>query len=133
MNVKTLRPNLVDPLLGKKIVKTLKVQQAGYWEPTKNVCHNIYHKYIKPNKIIVVVVIIVAILLLYRYRTTKRNKVTAPVTPNQPSNEINDLVFNLYKQQVEASREPRSDTKPQFAYPIYPYDNGTLEPSGKNE
>ena len=42
---KKIKPNLLDPIIEKKIVKTLNPQEEDYWGPTKNVFQHFYQKH----------------------------------------------------------------------------------------
>lgn len=158
---KRLKPKLLDPILQKKIIKTLKPPKEDYWAPTKNVFQIFYQDYIKPNIYLILFIILICILLLYRYRMTQRereknntvvvnhyhteptkNSVDTNILPelvqNQTVNTYTDIVMNAYNQQKEDLREPlisrkETDSKgPKFAYPMYPYaKGGTLTPSTK--
>ena len=68
---KYIKPNLADPLLEKKIVKTLTPPNEDYWGPTRTGLNKFYHKFIKPNWGLVVVLILLACFLIYRYRYIK--------------------------------------------------------------
>lgn len=71
---KRLKPNLIDPIIGQKIIKTLKPPREDYWEPTRNVAKSFYHDYIKPNFGLVILIIVIIILLIYRYRVIKNER-----------------------------------------------------------
>lgn len=146
---KKLKPNLLDPLLEKKIIKTLTPVQDDYWGPTKNFLKNVFEKYIKPNIFLIIIIIIIVILLIYRYRITKKDR-QKKETMNHESREnivhdnkdelikkqINDyanLVLAAYNRQKEDEREPivnhrfiskKSDSTMNFAYPMFPYAKG---------
>lgn len=111
-NNKHVKPNLLDPLIGKKIVKTLKQPDNDYWAPTKSSAKNFYDVYIKQNIGLVIFIIIILLFLIYRYRSIKMdrqvreleeyynqlqqinqpqsNQLNQPNQPNQP-NQINQL------------------------------------------
>ena len=158
-NNKRLKPNLIDPLIGKKIVRTLKPPQEDYWAPTKNSFQTIYQKYIKPNTVLIILLVIFLIWLFWRYRLIKNQRQISPsklVTPandlvkqtlcsgdvQENTNEYANLLLQLYNQQKEQTREPRVKQfnnrvqpakidQPKFAYPMYPYaKGGSLAPSG---
>lgn len=153
---KYLKPNLVDPFIEEKIIKTLKPQpMEDYWAPTKNSIHSFYIDYIIPNIYIIIFIIIILILLVYRYRTIKNEreeklivmqykypKQNKPVAENtREVQEKVDLLIKLYNEQKENSREPRikdinprmepaNIKSPKLAYPMYPYTKGgVLTPS----
>ena len=186
---KPLKPNLLDPLLTQKIVKTLKPQTQDYWGPTKNFAQTIYQKIIKPNIYFFLFILFIIIVLLFRYRniklerenreymTTTTNINASVYSPYQSvysgdknlsnmllqGNLFNlpdaDMAVLLYEQQKELLREPKlkrsgkyrlnesdsdskskkvrsdygsSDTKPGFAYPVYPnFPGGTLSAAKK--
>lgn len=68
---KTLKPNLIDPLLTNRIVKTLKPATQDYWGPTRNLAQNVYQKFIKPNIYFFLFILFIIIVLLFRYRSIK--------------------------------------------------------------
>ena len=126
-NNKRLKPNLLDPLIEKKIIKTLKPQKDDYWEPTKKSFHSFYQNYIKPNMSLVIFVIVIILFLIYRYRVIKKEreiKQTEKIHENmyvipkgnnvlhyrdQNSEDINEytkMIMHLYNQQKENMREP---------------------------
>ena len=135
MNInKRLKPNLVDPIIGQKIVKTLKPLKEDYWEPTRNIAKSFYNDYIKPNFGVVIFIIIIIILLIYRYRVIKSTRENKLINkPNNPPantticnknnckdgscaiqqnnandiDEYSDALIQLYNQQKENSREPK--------------------------
>jgi len=73
-NNKKLRPNLLDPILEKKIIKTLKPPKEDYWAPTKNIFQNIYQNYIRPNVYLIIIIVIICLILLYRYRMIRNDR-----------------------------------------------------------
>ena len=84
MNInKRLKPNLVDPIVVQKIVRTLNPPKQDYWEPTKNVMHSFYTNYIKTNFGLIIVIIIICIFLVYRYRVIKSKRENEPITKKQ--------------------------------------------------
>ncbi len=145
-NYKYLKPKLVDPIIGKKIIKTLTPPKKDYWEPTKNTCQSFYQNYIKPNIIIIIFIIFVLILLFYRYRVVKEERenkklnivITEQYVPvnnksantNNYQDEYAKLLVYLYNQQKEKLREPLISNNPKLAYPMYPYSKGSLVHSG---
>ncbi len=154
-NNKHLKPKLLDPIIEKKIIKTLNPVKEDYWEPTKNGFRSAYENYIKPNFLLVFFIIIVILFLIYRYRiirnrrelveTEKKYKITdnmpsqSSIIDNKNQNqseyasdEQTQLLLHLYNKQKEKMREPpiKNSKSPQFAYPMYPYGHGgTLTPS----
>ena len=74
MNRLHLKPNLLDPALSQKIVRTLKPPREDYWKPTKNFAQTIYQQYIIPNIYIILFVIVLLIILFYRYRSIKTER-----------------------------------------------------------
>lgn len=72
MSRKYIRPNLVEPILKQKIVKTLNPKVEDYWAPTKNTAQSFVRNYIKPNMWFFIVLLIFGLFLLYRYRMIKR-------------------------------------------------------------
>lgn len=142
MDKNKLKPNLVDPILQRRIIKTLSVPPPeDYWEPTKNTLKTLYQKYIKENIYLVVAIIFVIFLLLYRYHITKKKR-QQQILDNEkdPPKSYADLLMDLYKQEKEYLREPTvkkfssrvdpAPITPKFAYPIYPYAKGVLAPTG---
>lgn len=147
-NSKHLKPNLVDPLISKKIIKTLDTSKENYWEPAKNSFWSFYQNYIRPNIFLIIVIIVILILLLFRYRIIKNNRETkttnTPIIQHQPTSkkstdtqEYADLMMHLYNHHKEILREPNNtqdltQKNPiQFAYPMYPYaKGGSLAPGG---
>lgn len=149
-NNKHLKPNLLDPIVEKKIIKTLKPIQPDYWAPAKNSARSFVDNFIKPNIPLLLFIMVIIIFLIYRYRITKKKREienTSILYGNgyQPKKEINDTtntLIQLYNQQKDFLREPpindidikrmtpvRVDT-PKLAYPMYPYGkNGTLLPA----
>lgn len=76
-NKKHLKPNLMDPLIDQKIMKTLgnkKQISEDYWEPTRVGLFTFWEKYILPNIWIIIVILIVVIFLIYRYRSVKSER-----------------------------------------------------------
>lgn len=154
MNHKRLKPNLVDPILQQKLMKTLAPPKEDYWAPTKNIFQTTYQNYIKPNIWLIIFIIVLLLLLLYRYRAIQNSRyknnddsqtttqiVVQPVQQvhqkKEIKNSINDytnLVMSAYNQQKEDLREPPipkinrqfQPTKKNsgFAYPMYPYTKG---------
>ncbi len=157
MNInKRLRPNLLDPVIEKKIIKTLKPIQPDYWAPTKNKIQSIYLNFIKPNIFLLLFIFFIILLLIYRYQTTKKDREKRELEKNyenldddnknnsiknkMPKKEINEytnLLLQLYNHQKENLREPlakkssksKYTMSPKHAYPMYPYDGGSLAPS----
>lgn len=148
---KRLKPNLLDPILEKKIIKTLKPPQEDYWAPTKTTFQSFYQKYITPNWGLVILIILFIMFLLYRYITIKRDRdEKTPTTcvngvcnretatkkeADTNTKEYTDAFVNLYTQQKENAREPKpvkraDENKPKMAYPMYPYKGGSLVSAG---
>jgi hypothetical protein len=153
-NSKRLKPNLLDPDIEKKIIRTLKPPKEDYWGPTKNMFQIFWFDYIVPNKYLVLFIIFIILVLIYRYQIIRKNR----INPNQSSqqqqiqtpscstnsniknaNDEADLLLYAYNKQKEASIEPqpikqnmRSNHKSYgyerkksgFAYPMYPYVKG---------
>ena len=78
-NNKRLKPNLLDPIVRKRIVKTLNPPVEDYWAPTKNTAQTFFQKYIKPNVGLFIVIIIFILFLFYRYRMIKKNRETSEI------------------------------------------------------
>lgn len=149
---KRLKPNLLDPVIEKKIIKTLQIPKDNFWVPTKNSFVNCYNKYVKPNIYFIIFVAIVIIFLIYRYRVVKKKKdvrkmeqvhdtqIKKVAGQNDLSKkDIDDNIQTLlyiYNQQKENLREPTIEnarkkiSNSKLAYPMYPYEGGTLAPSG---
>ncbi|AGC02053.1 hypothetical protein H012_gp406 [Acanthamoeba polyphaga moumouvirus] len=146
---KQIKPNLVDPILQKKIFKTLNPPVEDYWAPTKNSFQNFYKNFIRPNIFLIIFIIILALLLYYRYRVVKTEreqreleKIYNGNNNNNNNNNKNidvddliekyqDVLLYLYNQQKENMREPKikkQNSPENFAYPVYPY-KGSLSPS----
>lgn len=140
---KQVKPNLVDPMLQKKIFKTLNPPVEDYWAPTKNSFQNFYKNFIRPNIFLIIFIIVLALLLYYRYRVVKTEREQRELQKvydnNHNDKNINaedlvekyqDVLLYLYNQQKETMREPKiKKTLPEnFAYPVYPY-KGSLSPS----
>lgn len=145
MNNKRLKPNLLDPAIEKRIIKTLRPEQEDYWEPTKNTFQSIYSDYIQPNIYFVIFLVLVFLLLLYRYRIIQKNRnenyYEQPIIqPPVVNNNFIDL-YNMEKEQLmdmeinkgkKGKKDIFSTPARKVAYPMYPYsDGGTLVPSGK--
>ena len=73
-NTKRIKPNLVDPIIEKKIIKTLAPPKEDYWAPTKNGFQTFYQTYIKPNMAFVIFILLVIVFLIYRYHTVKKDR-----------------------------------------------------------
>jgi len=71
---KRLKPNLLDPMVEKKIIKTLKPIKEDYWAPTKNTFQSFFQNYIKPNLLLVFIIFLIIFFLVYRYRNIKKEK-----------------------------------------------------------
>jgi hypothetical protein len=137
MNInKKIKPNLTNPILKQKIIKTINPPINDYWKPTKNFIVHVYEDYIKPNFISIIILFIFLMILCYRYRLTQQKKIyqnynvktndniNINTNPNiQMSN--SDIALLLYNYQKELSREPHVNgsvprTKKNYSYPIYP-------------
>ena len=126
-------PNLVNPMVRKKIMDILAPPKEDYWEPTRNTLKIFFYKYIMPNIFWVFVFIIICIFLYYRYRDTQKKKqkeLENPVntTPNIDYQRIIDKSTQMYRANIEDLRE-KYVAKKKPAYPVYPYGNGTLTPN----
>lgn len=130
MNInKRLKPNLIDPIMEQKIIKTLK--PPDYWAPTKNVFNEFYKDYIRPNMVLIIIIIFICMLLFYRYWTIKNERINEPPKKAQPilqyptlNKSQSDLLLEYYYKQKEASLEPKPVKSMQLAYPLYPYSKG---------
>ncbi len=72
--MKKIKPELIDPYMEKKIIKTLKPKNVDNWEPVKNAVKTFYHNYIRDNIGLCVIILLVIIFFIYRYRYVKKNK-----------------------------------------------------------
>ena len=73
-NNKILKPNLVDPIVEQRIIKTLNPPVEDYWAPTKNSFQSFFRKYIKPNIVFIIIIILFILYLFYRYRMIKKTR-----------------------------------------------------------
>ena len=126
-----LRPNLVEPEIATKVIRTLKNQQPDYWRPAKITAKSIYQNYIRPNISVVILVLLFGLFLVYRYRSVRDRR--EMIEPKEESG-VTDVLLHLYEKQKEFSHEPKIKqfnervVKPaSLAYPMYPY-GGTLAP-----
>lgn len=154
MNNKLPKPNLIDPIIRKRIMKTLMPEKPDYWGPTRNSFRSFYNNIIKQNIPLVIFVIFIILFLIYRYRATKRERnektisdeqnvplvATPPLgkqnadrKPDPSTDEYAKLLLQYYNQEKESAREPvikkfstRMDPAPgpKLAYPMYPYTKG---------
>ncbi|AEQ32585.1 hypothetical protein [Acanthamoeba polyphaga mimivirus] len=145
---KPLKPNLVDPIFEKKIIKTLNPTVQDYWAPTKTGLKYLFQNFIRPNILLIIFLIIIALLLFYRYQVVKNNReikkleqmysdksninIDVNTDINNSVDKYKDVLLYLYNQQKETMREPKTKKKhnitDNFAYPVYPY-KGSLSPS----
>ncbi len=143
MNIKkNFRPNLIDPILEKRIIKTLNPPKPDYWAPTKNVANGFYQTYVKQNFGLIIFVVIIILFLIYRYRIIKKNREyndwqkyygynvsTEKIDPPKKNIEYSKIAIEAYNMQKEMMREPPISTMGNLAYPMYPYTKGgTLTP-----
>ena len=126
MNIrKYIRPNLLDPMLERRIIKTLNPAKPDYWAPTKNVAKNFFQNFVKQNIWLIIFIVIIILFLIYRYRVIKKNREL--IVTNQPdikSNNYSTMIMEAYNIQKERLREPKIEQNPpnnNFAYPMYPY------------
>jgi len=94
-NNKHLKPNLLDPIVEKKIMKTLNPPKEDYWAPTKNGFKSVYDKFIRPNIGLVIFIIIIIFFLIYRFRSIKKKR------------EITE-VENIYEDQLH-NKKPKKN------------------------
>jgi len=99
-----LKPNLIDPILNQKIIKTLKPNIPDYWEPTKKSCNTFYQKYIKPNLKFIVILILLLLVLLYRYRSIKNRRINKTKNINA-NNDFASYFIDTYSKEKEESRD----------------------------
>ena len=159
-NNKCIRPNLLDPIMKKKIIKTLNPPVEDYWAPTKSGAKSFIENYIKPNIGFFIFVILVILFLFYRYRVIKKGRERSelenqlngeiiepvPIQSNNiiSTNDYSQLLMYLYEKQKDSLREPihknfssrMLPAKPhtqeaKLAYPIYPHAKATLTPKRK--
>jgi hypothetical protein len=138
-----IKPNLLDPIIGKKIIRTLMPPRDDYWAPVKSSLRTFYQKYIKTNILLVIIIVLIIFFLVYRYHVVKKRKEILELNGiYEYSNNIPEdskMVLRWYNLQKEHLREPKFNNLMQYkndgatmmAYPIYPYaEGGTLVPSG---
>lgn len=127
-NNKRLKPNLVDPIMSKRIIKTLAPEKPDYWAPTKNSLRSFYNNFIKKNVAFVIIVIFFILFLIYRYRSIKKDReekfienidtsANCPVVSDTnknfsekkndaPMDEYTKLLLQYYNYEKESAREP---------------------------
>lgn len=163
MNNKCSKPKLVDPILGKKIIKALNPPKADYWEPTKSGLKDFFDNWIRPNIYIVIIIIFFLLFLLYRYRVVKREKeirelkkvygselgleedlsgsITGddeyPVKLNkQQAEQLSNILMSIQQEHKIYSHEPKTYKKllqKEKSYPIYPEAGGSLHSKRKKK
>jgi len=74
MKYKCPKPQLIDPTVQERILRTLQGPTVDYWEPVKNIWQYFYEKYIKPNIWYVIIILTIALLLFYRYRSVQNKR-----------------------------------------------------------
>lgn len=75
MNVnKHVKPNLLDPIIEKKIVKTLNGPDNDYWAPAKTTAASFFDTYIRPHIVLVIFIALIILFLIYRYRMIKSDR-----------------------------------------------------------
>lgn len=128
--IQKLKPNLVDPILNQKIIKTLKPTVPDYWEPTKKGCNTLYQKYVKPNLKFIIILLILIFILLYRYRLIKNRRLNKP-KKIENRNDYSDYFINDYMKQKDEYHEKKINKKLKpLVYPIYPqHGDGVLIPN----
>ena len=131
-NNKRLKPNLVDPIMSKRIIKTLAPEKPDYWAPTKNGLRSFYNNFIKKNIAFVIIVILFILFLIHRYRSIKKDRddkiienidadVMCPPVPvvntntsinssgkkkDASTDEYTKLLLQYYNYEKESAREP---------------------------
>lgn len=70
-----MKPNLIDPLIEQKIIKTLNPPIENYWGPAKDNFNYILHNYIKPNIFIFVLLVLFILFLVYRYKNIRQARI----------------------------------------------------------
>lgn len=146
MEAKYIKPDLINPVIRQRIIKTIQPPGETQWKPVKKFFSSLYEDYIIPNIYLVLFIIFVIFVLIYRYKITRDNRKKSSkesnseiISPDNQQkeavkdlvnkkeiNQIPDLAMLMYNQQKEHLREPVKRSK-NFAYPVYPY-NG---PNGK--
>jgi len=125
-----IKPDLLNPVIRQRLVKTITTPEKQYWKPVTKFFSNLYENYIIPNIYLVLFIIFIIFVLIYRYKITQDNR--KKKSPNNVENVAvpeylrysePELALMLYQQQRENSREPKSvKKKMDSAYPVYPYD-----------
>lgn len=129
-NVKSMKPNLLNPIVEKKLKKTLLPTKENTWEPIKQFGYNIWRNFIRKNIVIIVIILLIVIFLVYRYRVVKKRKEDQEFIGSNNSEQLKhtQMLLDYYKLQKELAREPKFE----LAYPMYPYTKGELVPNKKN-
>jgi len=141
MDVKNIKPNLLNPIVRQRLVNAIKPPVEDYWKPVKNRCSSLYENYILPNIYLVIFIIFVIVVLIYRYKITQDNRQNQHHIPEpkyfpQQNNQYmgdSEIALLMYNYNKEMSKEPVKNKG--FAYPIYPHngDKGKLATSEKNK
>lgn len=110
--VKRIKPNLLDPVLQKKIINKLKPPVVDYWGPAKSGIRIFYEKYIKPNIGLFLFLLVIIFFFIYRYRSVKkereRKELENIIQTHSHENEntyIKELL-DVYHLEKERLREP---------------------------
>lgn len=111
MNRKQFEPNLIDPIVGKKIINSMKPIEEDYWGSARDMYNKIIDKIVKPNMVLIIIIILVVIYLIYRYRNIKHKNRISELNKNEDINKKNndeytDLLKQLYKYEIERTTEP---------------------------
>jgi hypothetical protein len=125
---KHIKPNLLDPILSKKIIMTLNPPKEDYWEPAKNFSQILYQKYIRPNIMFIIFLLFVLLILFYRYRIVKTERdrknlegiivaeqstdnynssISSTLQPDSTNDGYAQIAMLLYNSQKDASTEPK--------------------------
>ncbi|XWV26080.1 hypothetical protein QJ857_gp1000 [Tupanvirus soda lake] len=107
-NNKHLKPNLLDPIMEKKIIKTLKPPNHDYWAPAKSGVKSFFENYIKPNIGLVILIIVVILFLIYRYRVIKKDR---------EAKEVEKIYKNIYGIDMKQTND-NIQTTPQDTYSV---------------
>lgn len=107
---KKIKPNLLDPIIEKKIVKTLNPQEEDYWGPTKNVFQLFYQNYIRDNIGLFIIIILIILFLIYRYRFVKKDR-EAKNIEHYINNTTDQQQHFLYQNQLNSFNQINSSNK----------------------
>lgn len=112
MNInKHFKPNLLDPIVKKRIVKAMNPPKDDYWAPTKTTARSFYQNYIKSNIGFFIVLVIFILFLFYRYRIIRKNRVTSEIEKTYKlQDDPNVIIYNTEpKIEHEFNQPPKKD------------------------